>query len=87
IPRTAPGRGYHGTVKPAARLEDTGRIHEDDLIVLLIDSERGLRGDAEAILEGLKEVRQTKILLLNKIDRVNREDLLALAADAKEKIA
>jgi len=54
--------------------------------MLLIDSERGLRGDAEAILEGLKDVPQRKILVLNKIDRVNRELLLALAATANQTV-
>ncbi|WP_086996600.1 GTPase Era [Rhizobium sullae] len=82
-----------GIFKPRRRLDRAmvtsawGGARDADLIVLLIDSERGLRGDAEAILEGLKEVRQPKILLLNKIDRVKREDLLALAAAANEKIA
>ncbi len=41
----------------------------------------------ETILEGLKEVKQPKLLALNKIDRVKHEDLLKLAADANEKIA
>ena len=64
-----------------------GGAKDADLILLLIDSERGLRGDAEAILEGLKEVHQPKILVLNKIDRVRHEDLLKLAAKANEAIA
>src|SRR3546814_14348976 len=64
-----------------------GGAKDADLIMLLIDSERGLRGDAEAILEGLKEVRQPKILVLNKIDRVKHEDLLKLDATATEAIA
>ncbi|OCJ43529.1 hypothetical protein A6U92_18715 [Agrobacterium rubi] len=37
-----------------------------------------------AILEGLKDVKQTKILCLNKIDQVQREDLLTLASAANE---
>ena len=82
-----------GIFKPRRRLDRAmvtsawGGAKDADLIMLLIDSERGLRGDAEAILEGLKEVRQPKILALNKIDRVRREDLLALAAAANEAIA
>jgi len=82
-----------GIFKPRRRLDRAmvtsawGGAKDADLIMLLIDSERGLRGDAEAILEGLKEVFQPKILVLNKIDRVRREDLLALAAAANEKIA
>lgn len=82
-----------GIFKPRRRLDRAmvtsawGGAKDADLIMLLIDSERGIRGDAEAILEGLKEVFQPKILVLNKIDRVRREDLLALAAAANEKIA
>ena len=82
-----------GIFKPRRRLDRAmvtsawGGAKDADLILLLIDSERGLRGDAEAILEGLKEVPQKKILVLNKIDRVRPEDLLALAATANEKIA
>ncbi|MBB5571979.1 GTP-binding protein Era [Rhizobium paranaense] len=81
-----------GIFKPRRRLDRAmvtsawGGAKDADLIMLLIDSERGIRGDAEAILEGLKEVSQPKILVLNKIDRVRREDLLALAAAANEKI-
>ncbi|MND48711.1 GTPase Era [compost metagenome] len=80
-----------GIFKPRRRLDRAmvttawGGAKDADLIALLIDSERGIRGDAETILEGLKDVRQPKILLLNKIDQVKREDLLALAAAANEK--
>jgi GTP-binding protein Era len=63
-----------------------GGAKDADLIMLLIDSERGLRGDGDAILEGLKEVFQPKILVLNKIDQVKREDLFELARVANEKI-
>ncbi|WP_160005606.1 GTPase Era [Rhizobium sp. 18055] len=82
-----------GIFKPRRRLDRAmvtsawGGAKDADVIMLLIDSERGLRGDADAILEGLKDVPQRKILALNKIDRVKREDLLALAAAANEKVA
>jgi GTP-binding protein Era len=81
-----------GIFKPRRRLDRAmvtsawGGAKDADLILLLIDSERGLRGDAEAILEGLKEVHQPKILVLNKIDQVKREDLLKLAAAANEAV-
>ncbi|WP_199864771.1 GTPase Era [Rhizobium sp. CFBP 13726] len=81
-----------GIFKPRRRLDRAmvttawGGAKDADMIALLIDSERGLRGDADAILEGLKDVHQPKLLLLNKIDQVKREDLLALAAAANEKI-
>lgn len=82
-----------GIFKPRRRLDRAmvttawGGAKDADFIMLLIDSERGLRGDAEAILTGLKDVPQPKILALNKIDQVAREDLLALAAAANEKVA
>jgi GTP-binding protein Era len=64
-----------------------GGAKDADLIMLLVDSERGIRGDAEAILEGLKDVHQPKILILNKVDRVKPEDLLSLAATANEAVS
>ncbi|AMM84401.1 GTPase Era [Martelella sp. AD-3] len=81
-----------GIFKPRRRLDRAmvlaawSGARDADLIMMLIDAERGLKGDAEAILEGLKEVRQPKILVLNKIDRVRHEDLLKLAAAANEAI-
>nr|WP_250814105.1 GTPase Era [Neorhizobium tomejilense] len=81
-----------GIFKPRRRLDRAmvtsawGGAKDADLILLLIDSERGIRGDAEAILEGLKDVPQPKILVLNKIDRVRHEDLLKLSAAANEAV-
>ena len=43
---------------------------------------KGIDEEAEAILARLEEVRQPKILILNKIDLLAREKLLALAAEA-----
>ncbi|MGV1917436.1 GTPase Era [uncultured Agrobacterium sp.] len=82
-----------GIFKPRRRLDRAmvtsawGGAKDADVILLLIDSERGLKGDAQTILEGLKDVRQKKILCLNKIDQVKREDLLKLAAAANEIVA
>jgi GTP-binding protein Era len=81
-----------GIFKPRRRLDRAmvttawGGARDADVIMFLIDAERGLKGDAEKILEGLKEVRQPKILVLNKIDRVKRDALLALAQAANEAI-
>ena len=79
-----------GIFKPRRRLDRAmvttawGGAKDADFIMFLIDSERGLKGDAETILEGLKEVHQPKILVLNKVDRVNPEDLLKLTAAVNE---
>jgi GTP-binding protein Era len=79
-----------GIFKPRRRLDRAmvttawGGAKDADAIMMLIDSERGLKGDAETILEGLKHVEQPKMLVLNKIDQVSREDLLKLATAANE---
>jgi GTP-binding protein Era len=81
-----------GIFKPRRRLDRAmvttawGGAKDADIVALLIDSERGLKGDAEKIIEGLKEVKQAKILILNKIDQVKREDLLALAKAANDAV-
>jgi len=59
--------------------------HDADAIAVLIDARKGLDDEAGAILAGLAEVRQPKLLLLNKIDLVEREKLLALAQAANER--
>ena len=59
-----------------------GGAKDADLVLVLLDAERGIKGDAEALLEALSGVRQPKILVLNKVDRVRPEALLALSADA-----
>ncbi|CAN0653366.1 GTPase Era [Nitratireductor aquimarinus] len=64
-----------------------GGAKDADVVAFLIDAERGIKGDAAAILEKLKDVAQPKILILNKVDRVKRETLLELAAKANEAVA
>jgi GTP-binding protein Era len=59
--------------------------HDADAVAVLIDARKGLDEEAEAILNGLAEVRQPKLLLLNKIDLVEREKLLALAQQANDR--
>ncbi|WP_336065684.1 GTPase Era [Nitratireductor rhodophyticola] len=61
-----------------------GGAKDADIVALLIDAERGIKGDAAAILEKLRDVAQPKILILNKIDRVKRDSLLELAARAND---
>ncbi|MCO6389420.1 GTPase Era [Aliihoeflea aestuarii] len=81
-----------GIFKPRRKLDEAmvttawGGAKDADMVALLIDAERGIRGDAETILQRLENVRQPKILILNKIDQVKREDLLALAAKANENV-
>lgn len=51
---------------------------DSDVVALLIDAQKGVRDDEERILTTLKDRHQKLILLLNKIDMVKRESLLAL---------
>jgi len=60
--------------------------HDADVVAVLIDARKGLDEEAEALLTGLAEVRQPKLLLLNKIDLVERETLLALAKAANDRV-
>ncbi|HWK65597.1 MAG TPA: GTPase Era [Rhizobiaceae bacterium] len=77
-----------GIFRPRRRLDKAmvttawGGAKDADLVLVLIDAERGIRGDAETILDNLAGIAQPKILLLNKIDRVKPETLLKLTADA-----
>ncbi len=53
--------------------------HDADLVALLIDASKGCEEEAQAILDRLGEVRQPKVLVLNKVDLVEKPRLLALA--------
>ncbi|MED5575041.1 MAG: GTPase Era, partial [Pseudomonadota bacterium] len=54
--------------------------NDADRIMLVVDAKRGMDRDTARIVDGLKESKHTAALILNKIDLVKREDLLALAA-------
>lgn len=58
-----------------------------DLTVLLIDARKGLDDENDAIVGKLAEVTGRKALLLNKIDLVEKESLLALAQSANDRAA
>jgi GTP-binding protein Era len=50
-----------------------------DLVALILDAERGVTAEVEALLDRLKDVPHPKVLVLNKVDLIKREKLLALA--------
>jgi GTP-binding protein Era len=60
--------------------------HDADLVCLLLDAREGIDQEAEAIFEQLAKVDHPKILVINKIDIVAREKLLALAQRANERL-
>jgi GTP-binding protein Era len=76
-----------GIFQPKKRIE-RAMVHaawsgasDADLIVLVVDAERGLNEDARLIIEKLKETQRRAVLALNKIDLVKRDSLLALTAE------
>ncbi|MEM7069015.1 MAG: GTPase Era [Pseudomonadota bacterium] len=79
-----------GIFAPRRRLDEAmvstawGSARDADISVFLIDAERGLSDDIEQIVGNLNSVSGPVHLLINKIDQVKREDLLALTAKLNE---
>jgi GTPase len=55
-----------------------GGAHEADVVGLLVDAQRGIDEDTTSIIGQLADVATSKILLINKIDLVDKKSLLAL---------
>jgi GTP-binding protein Era len=60
--------------------------HDADLVCVLLDAKAGIDDEADAILTRLATVAHPKILVLNKIDLIPREKLLALAKAANDRL-
>src|SRR5215813_12678203 len=60
--------------------------HDADLVCVLLDARAGIDEEADAIFTKLESVNHPKILVLNKVDLVQREKLLALAQKANERL-
>jgi GTP-binding protein Era len=79
-----------GIFRPKRRLDRAmvttawGGAKDADIILVLLDAQGGLNENAEALLESMKNVRQKKVLVLNKVDRVDPPVLLDLAKKANE---
>jgi GTP-binding protein Era len=80
-----------GIFSPKRRLDRAmvtsawGGAGDADVIALLIDCRRGVDEESEAILAKLPDMRRPKVLILNKIDLIERSKLLALTAALNEK--
>ncbi len=81
-----------GIFKPRRRL-DRAMVNaawsgagEGDVVLLLIDALRGTDKDTDRILTRLADVRQPRLLALNKIDKVKKDDLLALIAKVSGRV-
>ncbi len=64
-----------------------GGAADADIIVLLIEANRGVTKGVKRILEGLETIAKGRLVVLaiNKIDRVKSEALLALTKDMNER--
>ncbi len=51
-----------------------------DAIALIIDVKRGLNDNVERIIEGLEKTHKNAVLILNKVDIMQRDSLLALTS-------
>ena len=82
-----------GIFRPKRRLERAmvetawGGARDADVVALLIDAAAGIGDDARALIASLADLGRPKVLLLNKIDLVPRENLLALVDAANKLVA
>ncbi len=79
-----------GIFAPRRRLDEAmvttawGSARDADISVFLIDAERGLNDDLETIIAKLETVSGPVVLLINKIDQIQRDKLLELTAKLHE---
>ncbi|MGH1351367.1 MAG: GTPase Era [Methyloligellaceae bacterium] len=59
-------------------------VKDSDVVALLIDAAKGLDDGSRKILDGLTNVNTPKVLLLNKIDCIEKENLLALTEEINQ---
>lgn len=57
-----------------------------DLIAFIVDVNKGLSEEVESLIEGLIKIPHRKILVLNKVDMVKPEKLLALSQELNQRI-
>jgi GTP-binding protein Era len=81
-----------GIFSPRRRLDRAmvtsawGGAGDADVVAFLLDARKGVDVEAEAILDRLADLRQPKVLILNKIDLIERQRLLGLAADLNTRL-
>jgi GTP-binding protein Era len=81
-----------GIFEPRRRLDRAmvtsawGGAGDADVVGLLVDARRGLDENVEGLFGRLGQVRRPKMLILNKIDLIQRSKLLELAASLNERL-
>ena len=79
-----------GIFKPRRRLDRAmvstawSGAKDADIVLFIVDAERGFAGDAGTILDSLKDSKARNVLVLNKVDRVEPPKLLDLAGYAAQ---
>lgn len=82
-----------GIFRPKRRLDRAmvtsawGGAGDADAVCLLVDCRKGLDEEVEAILPKLADIRRPRLLVLNKVDLIERSRLLALVARLNEALA
>lgn len=79
-----------GIFKPKRRLDRAmvasawSGADDADITVLLVDAKKGFDDETRAIIADLKKKNKSTVLLINKIDLVKKEALLALSSSLNE---
>ena len=82
-----------GIFEPRRRLDRAmvaaawGGAQDADLIALVVDAKTGFSRRIEEMLDTLKQRKEAKILVLNKVDVTPKEELLTLTAQLSERLA
>jgi len=82
-----------GIFNPKRRLDRAmlaaawGGVKDADIVALVVDAQKGLKADTEAIVQKLKDDNIKAVLLLNKTDLIKQEKLLALSKQINEMYA
>jgi len=82
-----------GIFRPKRRLDramvDTAwnEALDADVVVLLVDAQKGADDEVAAILDRLAGIKRPTVLALNKIDRVRKDRLLELTAELSARVA
>ena len=80
-----------GIFSPRRRLDRAmvgtawGSTQDADIVALLIDSRKGKTEEDDKILDTLTDIRPAKVLVLNKVDLVDKPKLLALTRSINER--
>ncbi|MCQ2740940.1 MAG: GTPase Era [Alphaproteobacteria bacterium] len=79
-----------GIFKPKRRLDRAmvtsawSGVKDADITVLVVDAKRGFDDETVAIIQGLKKEKRAAVLLLNKVDVVQKDKLLVLSKTLNE---